>query len=150
MMDSIYEPATLQGIKQRIDKLSPSSQRQWGTMDVAQMMAHCCVPIEVALGDQEGKGSFFGKLLGPLIKSVITNEKPFKQNLPTDKSFVVADVRDFNKEKQRLTNVLTRLSAGGPGPMHKRRHPFFGKLTSDEWSSSTVKHLDHHLRQFGV
>jgi hypothetical protein len=28
--------------------------------------------------------------------------------------------------------------------------PFFGPLTSLEWSTGMYKHLDHHLKQFGV
>ncbi|MFD1127776.1 DUF1569 domain-containing protein [Paenibacillus provencensis] len=28
-------------------------------------------------------------------------------------------------------------------------HPFFGKLTSEEWSIGLYKHLDHHLKEFG-
>jgi hypothetical protein len=29
-------------------------------------------------------------------------------------------------------------------------HPMFGKMTADQWGRSMWKHLDHHLRQFGV
>ncbi|MEI9911278.1 MAG: DUF1569 domain-containing protein [Bacteroidota bacterium] len=34
--------------------------------------------------------------------------------------------------------------------MSSEPHPFFGKLTKEEWSKGTWKHLDHHLQQFGV
>jgi hypothetical protein len=29
-------------------------------------------------------------------------------------------------------------------------HPFFGPMTQQEWETLMWKHLDHHLRQFGV
>ena len=29
-------------------------------------------------------------------------------------------------------------------------HPFFGRMTGEEWDRLLWKHLDHHLRQFGV
>jgi hypothetical protein len=29
-------------------------------------------------------------------------------------------------------------------------HSFLGRLKSDEWGVMMHKHLDHHLRQFGV
>jgi hypothetical protein len=32
----------------RIDKLQPTSQRYWGKMDVAQMLAHCSAGIDMA------------------------------------------------------------------------------------------------------
>ncbi|MBP9797478.1 MAG: DUF1569 domain-containing protein, partial [Chitinophagales bacterium] len=38
----------------------------------------------------------------------------------------------------------------GPTGVTKDKHPFFGKLSPEEWDTLTVKHLDHHLRQFGV
>ena len=80
----------------------------------------------------------------------MTDDKPFKKNLPTDKSFIVVDRRDFNKEKERLIGVISNFSAVGTEAMNNRKHPFFGKLTATEWSTSMLKHLDHHLRQFGV
>jgi hypothetical protein len=149
-MKNIYEPATLGEITQRIDTLTPDTQRQWGTMDVAQMMAHCCNTLEVALGDKLPKGSFMGKIFGRFVKGVITSEKPFKPGMPTDKSFIVKDARDFSKEKNKLIHLVTRLSTGGPSSMLNRKHPFFGPMTPHEWSNSTYKHIDHHLRQFGV
>lgn len=149
-MQSIYDPATLHEFISRIDKLTPTSQRQWGKMDVAQMMAHCCVPIESALGDTTIKTPLMGRIMGPIFKSVVTNEKPFKNNSPSMNEFIITDTRDFNKEKTRLSILITRLSNSGADALHNRRHPFFGKLTSGEWSNAMVKHLDHHLRQFGV
>ena len=29
-------------------------------------------------------------------------------------------------------------------------HPMFGKFTMEQWGKMEYKHLDHHLRQFGV
>jgi hypothetical protein len=37
-----------------------------------------------------------------------------------------------------------------PENIVKEPHPFFGKLTKEQWSKGTYKHLDHHLLQFGV
>ena len=149
-MQSIYDPATLQEINKRLEALKPESPRQWGKMDVAQMMAHCSNQLEVTVGDKSPGSTFMGKVLGRFVKSVITSEKPFKQNLPTDPSFVVPRPKDFDNEKQRLKTLLKRVSTGGPDALKNRKHPFFGPLTPAEWSTSTVKHLDHHLRQFGA
>jgi len=29
-------------------------------------------------------------------------------------------------------------------------HPSFGEFTKEQWGQLEYKHLDHHLRQFGV
>ena len=148
-MQSIYESATLQELLKRIDKLTPESKNQWGKMNVGQMLAHCSAALEVALGDASPKPTLMGRLIGPLVKSLLTNEKPFKQNLPTDKTFLMTGDKDFNQEKAKLTKLVTRLSNAGKD-MNNRKHPFFGMLTPGEWSNAMIKHLDHHLRQFGV
>lgn len=149
-MKDLFEPSTLNEIKERINKLKPTSQREWGKMDVAQMMGHCSATLEVATGEKSPPRLFIGRILGPLVKSSFTGEKPFGKNSPTDKSFIVADKRDFEKEKARLINLVTKFSTGGEAKCTTHPHSFFGKLTPKEWALGMYKHLDHHLRQFGV
>ncbi len=149
-MKNIFQPEALEEIKQRINNLQPNTQRQWGKMEVAQMMAHCSAALEVAAGQKFPPRIFIGRLLGPFIKSVFLNDKPLKRNTPTDKSFLVIDQRNFEKEKARLINLATQFSAGGEAKCTTHPHSFFGKLTPGEWGIGMYKHLDHHLRQFGV
>ncbi len=149
-MQSIFEPATLEEVKQRINKLQPASQRQWGKMDAAQMMAHCSVSLEVAAGKKFPPRMFIGRILGPFLKSVFSNEKPLEKNTPTEKSYIVADLHDFEKEKAGLTDLVIQFSVGGEAKCTAHPHSFFGKLTPAEWGTGMYKHLDHHLRQFGV
>lgn len=77
-MKNLYEPSTLEEILERINKLDPSSERQWGKMEVAQMMAHCSAALEVAAGQKFPPRMFIGRILGPFIKSVFTNDKPLR------------------------------------------------------------------------
>src|SRR5688572_18270836 len=96
---NLFDPVVKQEILNRINKLTPESQRQWGKMDVAQMLAHCQMPLGVAIGRHKLKRNLFLSLIGPLFKKQLYDERPFKRNLPTDKSFVMADPKDFQKEK---------------------------------------------------
>jgi hypothetical protein len=144
---NLFDTEVKREIITRINKLTPQSQRQWGKMDVAQMLAHCSMPLGVATGKHKLKANFFLSLLGPFFKKQLFNEKPFQRNLPTDKSFKMVDLKDFEKEKQGLIEMINNFSAAS---MSGDPHPFFGKLTNDEWSKGTWKHLDHHLQQFGV
>ena len=144
---NLFDSSVKQGIVSRINKLTLQSQRQWGKMDVAQMLAHCQMPLGVAVGKHKLKGSFFIKLIGPLFKKKLFDDKPYKQGLPTDKSFKMTDPKDFEKEKQNLIQMINDFSET---TMSDEPHPFFGKLTKEEWSKGTWKHMDHHLRQFGV
>ncbi len=148
LMKNIFEPGTLEEIKQRIETLRPDTQRQWGKMEVAQMLAHCSAALEVAAGKKFPPRMFIGRILGPFLKSFFFNEKPLKKNTPTDKSFLVIDRRNFEKEKARLLNLIIQFSIGGEAYCTKHPHSFFGKLTPKEWGIGMYKHLDHHLKQF--
>ena len=120
-------------------------------MNVAQAMAHCATTMEWAVGDRNEPRMFIGRIVGPLVKSkVLKDETPMGRNAPTAKSLVVADERDLSKERQRLCALIDRFSAGGPQGCTRHPHSFFGLLTPDEWARLMYKHLDHHLRQFGV
>jgi hypothetical protein len=81
---------------------------------------------------------------------VLKNEAPLKRNTPTAKSLVVANERDLGAERQRLCVLIDRFSEGGQQGCTKHAHTFFGHLTPEEWAGLMYKHLDHHLRQFGV
>jgi hypothetical protein len=144
---NLFEPSVKQELIDRINKLTPASQRQWGKMDVSQMMAHCQMPLGVAIGRHKLKRNFILSLVGPFFKSKLYDDKPFKRNLPTDKSFIMADPKDFENEKRSLISMINDFTEE---KMTGEKHPFFGKLTKEQWSKGTWKHLDHHLSQFGV
>ncbi len=144
---NLFDATVKQEIIDRINKLTPQSQRQWGKMDAGQMLAHCQMPLGVATGKHKLKGSGFLKLVGPLFKGLLFNNKPFKKNLGTDKSFIMTMPKEFEKEKSGLIQMINDFSASS---MTDEPHPIFGKLTKEQWSKGTWKHLDHHLQQFGV
>jgi Protein of unknown function (DUF1569) len=146
-LKNLFDAATKANIIDRINSLTPQSQAVWGKMNAAQMLAHCQMPLGVALGDHQMKSNFFMRLIGPLFKKQLFNDKPFKRNLPTDKSFIIADERALAEEKKKLIDMVNRFSESS---IVDAPHPFFGKLTNQEWSIGTWKHLDHHLQQFGV
>jgi len=149
-MQSLFQPESATGIVMRIARLKPSATAAWGKMNVSQMLAHCKAPLEVALGDKVLKHSFIGWLFGKTAKKQMLKGVTFKHNLPTEASFIVKDQREFAKEQDELLTLIKRFSETDPRSIAARVHPFFGKMTIDEWGILQWKHLDHHLRQFGV
>ena len=145
---NLFDPAVKQEIINRINKLTPQSQRQWGKMDVAQMLAHLQLPIQVAYGTHMVQANWLMKLILSLFKKTMYNEKPWKKGLPTDKSFIMTGkAKDFEKEKKHLIDLIEQFNEN---KIVNERHPVFGKFTKEQCSMSAWKHLDHHLRQFGV
>jgi hypothetical protein len=145
---NLFDAAVKQEIIERINKLTPATQHQWGKMDVAQMLAHVQIPIEVAFGTNTVKGNWLMKLILPLFKKALYDDKPWKQGLPTDKTFITTgQSKDFEKEKKSLLDMVNRFSEAN---MINEKHPVFGKLTKEQWSKATWKHIDHHLKQFSA
>ena len=149
-MKSLFEQEGVQEVFARIDSLQPASPRQWGKMDVAQMMAHCSATLDMASGRLNPPRALIGRVLGPIFKPIFTNKKPFSKNGPTGKELVVADARDFARERENLKGKVRQFHEGGEAKCTRHPHPFFGALTPREWSCGMYKHLDHHLRQFGA
>jgi Protein of unknown function (DUF1569) len=150
-MKNLFEAATVAEVHQRIAQLRPDSERLWGKMTPAQALAHCAAGLELALGDRRPPRMLIGRILGPLIKpKAFREEEPMRRNSPTVPGLAVTDNRDFDLERERLNTIVDRFAAAGPAGCTDHPHSFFGKMTPDEWSMWMYKHLDHHLRQFGV
>jgi hypothetical protein len=150
-MKNLFQGSAAEEIERRIADLKPDSHRLWGTMNVAQMVAHCSAGLELASGDRRPPRALIGRLIGWAIKPmVLRNDEPMRRNSPTVEGLVVRDKRDLEIERKRLFGLINRFVAAGSNGCTKHPHSFFGQLTPDEWAILMYKHLDHHLRQFGV
>ncbi|WP_293873321.1 DUF1569 domain-containing protein [Flavobacterium sp.] len=149
-MSSIFNKNDNEIIIARINNLTPESKVQWGKMNVAQMLSHCQAPMDVAFGMLALQSNFFMQLLGKFFKNKIISSKEFKKNSPTAPAFIRKESCDFQKAKQELIEKITHFSTLGKNAIKNTQHPFFGKMTYDEWDTLQSMHLDHHLRQFGV
>lgn len=149
-MTSLFNQPDVSAILQRIERLTPGSQRQWGKMNVAQMLAHCNMSLETAMGRNVIKRLFIGRIIGTLLKPRVLGEKPFGKNSPTDKSYIFPADLDFEEQKSKAIGTIKKFFEGGPAGCTTYPHPFFGKFTPGQWAVFQWKHLDHHLRQFGV
>ena len=149
-MKSLFDSETHAEILNRIDKLSESSQGEWGKMEVGQMLRHCQYPLKVATGKHTIKkpNPIMG-LLYKAFKKSMYDDKLWKHNLPTAPGFKVQDKRDFKEEKGKLVTLINDFYAERT-QKERDPHPAFGHLSYDQWGQLEYKHLDHHLRQFGV
>jgi hypothetical protein len=150
-MKNLFEAARAGEVKQRIAQLRPDSERLWGKMNPAQALEHCSRGMEMALGDKNPPRVMVGRIMGWIVKPLaLGNDEPMRRNSPTAKELVVQDERDLVTERARLCGLIDRFAAAGPKGCTRHPHAFFGRLTPEEWAILMYKHLDHHLRQFGV
>ncbi len=149
-MKNLFNKDTYTEITNRINSLTSESQRQWGKMNVAQMLAHSKEAFKMPLSEVKIPRMFIGYLIGWAFKKKLYNDEPWKKNLPTAPNFIIKDERDFETEKNGLMELVNQFHSGGPEKVGLFPHPMFGTLNSEQWGKSMYKHLDHHLVQFGV
>jgi hypothetical protein len=138
-MPSIYSKSDNDAMIARIQKLQPNTEALWGQMNAVQMMKHANEAIIVAFGENTITVNLMMRILGRLIKNKVFNAK----------EFIFEGDYDFESTRQELIQNYSRFAAG-PQSITLRKHPFWGNLSSEDWDKLMWKHVDHHLRQFGV
>lgn len=150
LLKSVFESTTTKEVLDRMAQLQSDSQPLWGKMNAAQMLAHCSAFQEIAVGNLHEPRSWLGLFIGRFAKPVFYNDKPLPQNMSTMSSIMITNARELEREREILKQKLLTLQKDGLQKCHAQIHPFFGKLTAEEWGKGIYKHLDHHLKQFGV
>jgi Protein of unknown function (DUF1569) len=148
-MKSLFDTEAYEEILNRFNSLNKNSQPKWGKMNVAQMLKHCQLPLDVAnesmtLNTNVG---FIKKLIFKLFKPIMYNDKAWSHNSPTAKEFIVVDAQEFNTEKDKLLTIIKAFHSK-KDKTNWPKHPIFGNFTPEQWGKMQYKHLDHHLTQF--
>ncbi len=150
-MRDIFHPQTIADLKTRIQNINSDAQAQWGKMNVYQMLKHCTENEKLMLREKHFSRVFLGRIFGKMaLRSNIKDDAPLSKNDPTHPDLKITGNGDVETEKQLwmslLDNYLTKKASDYVGFIH----PFFGKMNSEQVSRFAYKHIDHHLRQFGV
>ncbi|HPF11435.1 MAG TPA: DUF1569 domain-containing protein [Flavobacteriaceae bacterium] len=146
-MKSLLEEAGYRDIKVRLAQLNENSKRHWGKMEVGQMAHHCQYPLKIAIKNELVKPKFNPIVL--FFKKAMYNDKPWRKNLPTAPQLKVTETKNFETEKTQLVQLVDAFYDLKDREIWNP-HPMFGKFTMEQWGKMEYKHLDHHLRQFGV
>lgn len=149
-MKTLFNPIVNEEILERIGKLNASSQPEWGKMNVTQMLAHLSLSLQINFGEIELKRGFLGLFFSGISRRILLSTKPFPRHLPADKKAISTEVFGFTEERLRTENLIKRYLADGVKGLSKKPHNILGKISPEESSFLSYKHLDHHLRQFGV
>lgn len=150
-MKNIFNSADATQMIERINQLKSDTQPLWGTMNASKMLAHCNVSFEMVYENIHQKPNFFVKfLLKTFIKNSVVNEKPYPKNGNTAPAMVIKEDKNFEAEKKRLVDYVSKTQALGESHFDGKESFSFGALNKTEWNNLFVKHLDHHLQQFGV
>ncbi|RPD39953.1 DUF1569 domain-containing protein [Chitinophaga barathri] len=150
-MKTIFDKAVRDELTNRINSLGESSQAQWGKMNVYQMIKHCNTWNAWVQGKQHSdlRQEFLGKIFGKMaLKSNTRDDTPMKKGMPAGKAFTIKEkAGDVAVQRDILKGLIADYAHfSNEGFIHD----FFGKMTKEQIGVFAYKHVDHHLRQFGV
>jgi hypothetical protein len=150
-MASLFDDRTREALLRRLAALTPAATPRWGRFTPGAMLCHLVDSARMGLGElpvaarRRGPHAFQRFPLKHLMLYVL----PFPKGVATAPELLGTPAGDFERDRALVRELTQRLADGpreGPGPAH----PFFGPLSRREWAVLAVRHIDHHLRQFGV
>jgi hypothetical protein len=143
----LHDPEVYTSIRKRIESLRADMQRQWGTMSIDQMLWHVNVSMREAVGEYKAQ---IKPLPVPkaLLRWAVLN-MPWGRGARTRPDMYAVSTHDFNAQKTECLALVDRI-VGRSLDAEWPDSASMGTMTGAHWSRLTAKHLDHHLRQFGV
>lgn len=149
-MKSIFNADDNAELVARVNQLYPHHKPLWGKMDVAQMMTHCTAAMNMAFGLSKCHRHWIGVLFGNITKRRVLKTNRLDRNIPAYIAMRVEHPCDFEDAKKNFLEMIRIAFEKGEAGLIKCPHPYFRKFKTGEWCQLNWKHLDHHLRQFGV
>ena len=148
MAKSLSDARSRQELLDRLDRLAPGATPLWGRMTAPQMLAHLSDWMLMAEGALETapKKRF---LRFPLVKQLVIYWLPWPKGVPTAPELLGRTPLEWAVERASVrehVRSFADLDSRAPRPVH----PAFGKITPRAWGVLGYRHMDHHLRQFGI
>jgi len=151
-MKSVHHPDDRAELLRRLRTLTPQAARRWGRMTPHQMVCHLSDAWRISLGERASTpaGNVATRTVAkwlvlytamPIPKGVTTSPELDQEGGGTSPSEFAADV-------ETLASLIER--SAQPNTPEPNPHPAFGQLTRSQWARFNYRHMNHHLRQFGV
>ena len=147
-MKTLWNEQDRRELQERVVRLTPDSQRRWGKMTAPEMVAHLTDALRMALGDLPCASKKL-PIRYPPLKQLIVYWLPFPKGAPTAPELVGRSAMSWRGEVSDLILLMDRF-ARQPEGCTWAEHPGFGRLSRRAWGVLKYRHMDHHLRQFGV
>ena len=138
-MRSVFNPHEHRNLQDRVQRLKPHCQPQWGTMSAVQMVAHLADSLRMASGELEVAAKKVPFRYSPL-KELVLYVLPIPKGLPTSPELIARKPRDWTEEVADLRDQLNGIVQRGAEALSPE-HPAFGRLSGAAMGRS---HLPAH------
>lgn len=133
---------------ERLGHLRPETRAQWGSLDAARMLCHLADSLHAGLGRlavAPGQGPAILRHFP--MKQLALTVIPMPKGAKAPPELLATAPGDFESDRRRVVEGMEESAASsGRGP----EHFLFGAMSMEQWNALQWKHIDHHLRQFGM
>jgi hypothetical protein len=152
MARSSASASELTRLRARLAALRHDSPRRWGTLTVDEMLCHVADSFRATLGERHASPLKTSPVQAWLMKFVaLRTPLPWPKGLPTrpevDPHQAGTRPEEFEADRSAVDALLVRFADSAT---RYHVHPMFGTMARADWLVWAYRHVDHHLRQFGV
>ncbi len=151
-MKNLFNQSDRENLIARLYNLHPDCQRRWGKMSVAEILPHLSDPFRATLGEKKVE-DVSNAITRGFIGKMMVRHIPWPKSAFTSPSFLpgtgMTAFEGFEDDKQALILLIHRFANVDVNTAFQP-HPVFGNLSKRDYGRLYWRHLDHHLRQFGV
>lgn len=146
-MADFYDPARRAELLARLALLSPDRAPAWGRFTAPRMVLHLLESIRMAKG--EIRPAPRPLPLQFLVRPLFVHHLPWPKGAPTAPELLSRTPSTWEDDLAALRDAI----ATYPEPAADAAlpdHPAFGPMDKRDWGVLLLRHVDHHLKQFGV
>jgi hypothetical protein len=148
MKKTLFDREARGGLLSRAEQVTPESRARWGKMNAEQMLTHLVEAMRMALGELRPKPKNL-PIRYPPLRQLIVYWLPWPKGSPTAPELLPSNSREIEESKRELARLVELIGERASADVWPE-HPAFGKLSRRGWGVLGWRHMDHHLRQFGV
>ncbi len=144
---TIFNSALFHSVYDRMVKLKPEAERQWGKMNLVQMLNHLKIATGSAIDVYQLKdeSTFTWRTIIKFIVLRILKRLPKGAKAPEGFKIEMNNALDFETEKKELLKILKKAWSS---TKESFPHPSFGNMSRKLWGRLVYRHFNHLLRQF--
>jgi hypothetical protein len=146
---TIFDDEERASLLRRLDALQPEHPALWGRMDAPQMVCHLICAFQAGLGELD-VGAPEGPLSRPPTNWLAIFVLPWPRGKAVSPPEYLGKVPAHWQADVSTLRTLVERSAGRGANASWPPNRVFGRISGQAWGAVHHKHLDHHLRQFGV
>lgn len=149
-MSTLADPRARAACRDRIQRLRPDTPAKWGRMSAPQMVCHLNDSFRVGMGEKYASpaSSFLQRTFIKWI--ALRTPLRWPPGVPTRPEIEQGRGGTPPAEWSRDCAELMVLIDAFADRQTFGEHPTFGKMSHRDWLTWGFRHVDHHLRQFGI